>query len=124
MIGKTAFITGASRGIGRACAITLAAAGVRVIVAARALDKLEEVAAEIRSRNGQAEIASIDLASPDSIKQAFAKSGPIDILVNNAAITKDNLALRMKKDDWDSVIQTNLTGAFLCMQHVLQPMMR
>ncbi len=124
MTGRNAFITGASRGIGRACALTLAAAGARVIVAARTADKLEEVAAEIRSRNGEAQVAVIDLSSPESIKQAFANCGRIDVLVNNAAITKDNLALRMKKDDWDTVIQTNLTGAFLCIQQVLQPMMR
>jgi 3-oxoacyl-[acyl-carrier protein] reductase len=128
MTGRTAFITGASRGIGRACALTLASAGARVVIAARAVDKLEEVAAEVRSRQGEAYVVGIDLASPDSIKEAFSKAakefGRIDILVNNAAITKDNLALRMKKDDWDAVIQTNLTGSFLCIQQVLQPMMR
>ncbi len=117
-------MTGASRGIGRACALALASAGARVIVAARGKEKLDEVAAEIRSLKGEAEVAVLDLASPESIQAAFAAAGRVDILVNNAAITKDNLALRMKKDDWDSVLQTNLTGAFLCIQQVLQPMMR
>ncbi len=128
MTGKTAFVTGASRGIGRACAIALAAAGVRVVVAARTVDKLQEVAAEIRATGVDAFVAPIDLGSPDSIKDAFSKAskefGRIDILVNNAAITKDGLALRMKKEDWDLVLQTNLGGAFLCIQQVLQGMMR
>ncbi len=66
----------------------------------------------------------LDLASPESIKEAFAKAGKVDILVNNAALTKDGLALRMKKDDWDAVLATNLTGAFLAIQQVLQPMMK
>jgi 3-oxoacyl-[acyl-carrier protein] reductase len=128
MQGKIAFVTGASRGIGKACAIALASAGAKVVVAARGLEKLEETAAEIRSTGCEAYPYSLDLASPESIKAAFSKAvkefGRIDILVNNAAITKDNLALRMKVDDWDSVLQTNLTGAFLCIQQVLPPMMR
>lgn len=108
--------------------MALAAAGARVVVAARAVDKLEEVAAAIRAGGGEAYVAPLDLGSPDSIKEAFGKAskefGRIDILVNNAAITKDGLALRMKKDDWDVVLQTNLGGAFLCIQQVLQGMMR
>jgi 3-oxoacyl-[acyl-carrier protein] reductase len=67
---------------------------------------------------------AIDLASPDSIKEAFAKAGKIDILVNNAGITKDGLAMRMKKDDWDAVLATNLTGAFLAIQQVLPAMLK
>jgi 3-oxoacyl-[acyl-carrier protein] reductase len=128
MTGKIAFVTGGSRGIGRACALALARAGARVVVAARGLDKLEEVASEIRSFGGEAHVVALDLSVPESIKETFAKAsrefGGIGILVNNAAITRDNLALRMKVDDWDSVLQTNLTGAFLCIQQVLVPMMR
>jgi 3-oxoacyl-[acyl-carrier protein] reductase len=128
MTNRTAFVTGASRGIGRACAEALAAAGCRVVLAARTLSKLEEVAAEIRDANGEAHCVEIDLASAESIKAAFAKAvelaGPIHILVNNAGITKDGLALRMKPDDWKTVIETNLTGSFFCIQQVLSGMMK
>jgi 3-oxoacyl-[acyl-carrier protein] reductase len=128
MTNKTAFVTGASRGIGRACALALSKAGARVAVAARDLGKLEEVAAEIRGGGGEAFVVAIDITSVDSIKEAIATAakdfGRIDILVNNAAITKDGLALRMKKDDWDAVLTTNLTGAFLAIQQVLQGMMK
>ena len=127
MSNRIAFITGASRGIGRACAFSLAAAGHRVIVAARNLDKLQETAEAIRATGGQADPVEIDMTSPDSIKAAFAKVkeiGRIDILVNNAAITRDGLAMRMKPDDWNAVIQTNLTGAFLTIQQVLPGMMK
>jgi 3-oxoacyl-[acyl-carrier protein] reductase len=128
MTNRTALITGASRGIGRACALALAQAGSRVAVAARNLDQLEALADEIRSQGHEAFAVTIDLANPDSIREAIARTakdfGPIAILVNNAGITKDNLALRMKKEDWDSVIATNLTGAFLAIQQVLHGMMR
>jgi 3-oxoacyl-[acyl-carrier protein] reductase len=128
MTNKTAFVTGASRGIGRACALALGQAGARVVVAARDRKKLEEVAEEIRALGREAFIVEIDLASADSIKAAFAEAakdfGRIDILVNNAGITKDGLALRMKKDDWDTVLATNLTGAFVAIQQVLQGMMK
>jgi 3-oxoacyl-[acyl-carrier protein] reductase len=128
MTNRTAFITGASRGIGRACALALAQAGARVAVAARNLDQLEALAGEIRSGGREAFAVAMDLANPESIKEAIAKAakdfGPIAILINNAGITKDGLALRMKKEDWDSVIATNLTGAFLAIQQVLHGMMR
>ena len=128
MTNRTAFITGASRGIGRACALALADAGARVALAARNTAQLEELAAEIRARGQEAFAVTIDMLSAESIQQAFAKTakefGPIAILVNNAGITKDGLALRMKKEDWDSVLATNLTGAFLATQQVLQHMMR
>ena len=117
---KTAFVSGASRGIGLACARALAETGVHVVLAARDEKKLEEASREIPNSTWVA----MDLSSPESIKEAFAKAGKIDILVNNAAVTKDGLALRMKKDDWDSVISTNLTGAFLATQQVLQGMMK
>jgi len=120
MTNRTAFVTGASRGIGLACAHALAEAGARVVLAARDAGRLEQAAARIPNSTW----VEVDLASADSIKQAFAKAGKIDILVNNAAITKDGLALRMKKEDWDTVIATNLTGAFLAIQQVLQGMMK
>ncbi|MDP8981186.1 MAG: 3-oxoacyl-[acyl-carrier-protein] reductase [Acidobacteriota bacterium] len=128
MTNRTALITGASRGIGRACALALSQAGVRVALAARTTDQLEELAAEIRAQGREAFPVALDLASADSIKEATARTakefGRIDILVNNAGITRDNLALRMKKDDWDAVLGTNLTGAFLMIQQVLSGMMK
>ncbi len=128
MTKRTAFVTGASRGIGRGCALALAAAGHRVAVAARSMDKLEEVAAEIRANGGEAYAVAIDLGSGESIKESLTKTaaefGRIDILVNNAAITKDGLAMRMKREDWDIVLTTNLTGAFLASQQVLQGMLK
>jgi len=128
MIVRTAFVTGASRGIGKACAQALAAAGARVVVAARTLDRCEEVAAEIRSQGGEALAVAIDLSSKESIVQAIAEAvktfGPIHILVNNAGITKDGLALRMKTEDWQSVIDTNLSGSFYASQAVMQGMMK
>jgi 3-oxoacyl-[acyl-carrier protein] reductase len=128
MANRTAFITGASRGIGRACALALSDAGARVAVAARSLDQLEELAGQLRSQGREALAVPIDLASPDSIQEAFARTakdfGPVSILVNNAGIAKDGLALRMKKEDWDVVLSTNLTGSFFAIQQVLQGMMR
>jgi 3-oxoacyl-[acyl-carrier protein] reductase len=128
MTNRTAFITGASRGIGRACARALSEAGARVVLAARNTAQLEELAAEIRSNGREAFAVTIDMTSAESIQAAFAKTakdfGPVAILVNNAGITKDGLALRMKKDDWDSVLATNLTGSFLATQQVLQNMMK
>jgi 3-oxoacyl-[acyl-carrier protein] reductase len=125
---RIAMVTGASRGIGRACALQLAQAGAKVALGARQIDKLEEVASEIRQAGGEAFVVAVDLASQDSIKTAFgtvAKDfGRIDILVNNAGVTKDGLALRMKADDWNLVLQTNLSGAFFCIQQVISPMMR
>jgi 3-oxoacyl-[acyl-carrier protein] reductase len=117
---RTALITGASRGIGLACAQALASAGTRVILAARDAAKLEAASAAIPRSTW----VTLDLSSQESIKAAFAQAGPVDILVNNAAVTKDGLALRMKKDDWDAVLSTNLTGAFLAIQQVLQGMMK
>lgn len=121
-------MSGASRGIGRACALGLSRAGYRVALAARNVAKLEEVAAEIRATGGEAFTVELDLASTDSIKEAFGRVakefGVVEILVNNAGITKDGLALRMKKEDWDLVLNTNLSGSFFATQQVLQGMMR
>ena len=121
-------ITGASRGIGRACALALSEAGIRVALAARNQEQLESLAVEIRAAGREALPIAMDLTSSDSIKEAIGRVakefGPIHILVNNGGITKDNLALRMKKEDWDVVLATNLTGAFLAIQQVLHGMMR
>jgi len=126
--GRTALVTGASQGIGRACALALAGAGARVALAARNEDKLNQVAAEIASQGGAAAVFALDLASEDSIKacakSAIAHYGSIEILVNNAGITRDTLALRMKRSDWDDVLQTNLTGTFLMTQAMLSPMLK
>jgi 3-oxoacyl-[acyl-carrier protein] reductase len=128
MQNKTALVTGASRGIGRACALALAKAGVRVALAARQTNKLEEVAAEIRAAGGEAFVAELDMREPESIRKAIARTakefGRIDILVNNAGVTKDGLAVRMKAEDWELVLATNLTGAFIASQQVLMGMMR
>ena len=120
MTNRTAFVTGASRGIGLACARALAACGCRVVLAARDTAKLEEASASISNSSW----VEVDLGSAASIERAFAKAGKIDILVNNAGVTKDGLAMRMKKDAWEQVIATNLTGAFLTIQQVLPGMVK
>jgi 3-oxoacyl-[acyl-carrier protein] reductase len=128
MNNRIAFVTGASRGIGRACALALSEAGARVVLAARDVAKLEEVASEIRAAGREAYVVALDLASEASIKQAFETAakevGAVEILVNNAGITKDGLAVRMSQEDWRAVLDTNLTGSFLCTQQVLRSMMR
>jgi 3-oxoacyl-[acyl-carrier protein] reductase len=128
MTNRIALVTGSSRGIGQACALTLARAGAKVVVAARAFDKLEQVAAEIKEAGGEAFPVAIDMESHASIKDAFARVakefGRIDILVNNAGVTRDGLALRMKPEDWELVLRTNLSGAFFAIQQVLSGMMR
>lgn len=123
-MSKTAFISGASRGIGLECAKQLAAQGHKVILAARNLEKLAEAVEAIAAAGGEARAVGMDMANPESIKAAFAEAGPVDILVNNAGITKDGLSMRMKLEDWNAVIQTNLTGSFLCCQAVMPAMMK
>lgn len=128
MAQKIACVTGASRGIGREIALTLARDGVKVIVASNEPENNEKVAGEIRDAGGEAVTQFLDLTDNDQIKEAFkamlAECGQIDILVNNAGITKDGLAARMKKDAWDLVLQINLSGAFACTQAVLPSMMK
>jgi len=125
---KVAVVTGASQGIGRDTAHALAEAGAKVAVAARNEEKLAELVQEIIAKGGEAFAVKMDVADIDQIKSGFKsileKFGKIDILVNNAAITRDGLAMRMKPDDWEAVIRTNLTGAHLCIQQVLPPMMK
>jgi 3-oxoacyl-[acyl-carrier protein] reductase len=128
MTNRTALITGASRGIGRACAISLSSAGYRVVLAARSLSNLEEAARSIRDNGSEAFVVEMDLVSRESIANGISKAakefGRIDILVNNAGITKDGLAVRMKQTDWEIVLQTNLSGAFYAIQQVVPGMMR
>jgi 3-oxoacyl-[acyl-carrier protein] reductase len=125
---KVALVTGASQGIGRATALALARAGARVALAARSERKLADVAAEIAAAGGEALPVTMDVASAEQIKAGFeavrAKFGALHILVNNAAITRDTLALRMKPDDWDTVIRVNLTAAHLATQQALGMMLR
>jgi len=126
--GRIALVTGASQGIGRACAVRLAKSGATVVVAARNRQKLDEVVQEINAAGGLAAPFVLDVANEDQIKTVFkaaiAQFGKIDILVNNAGITHDQLVMRMKRADWDSVINTNLTSAYLCTQQVISPMLK
>jgi len=126
--GRIALVTGASQGIGRACAIELARAGATVALAARNEAKLAEAVGEIESAGGKAAAFALDVASEDSI-QSGAKAildhfGKVEILVNNAGITRDGLMLRMKRAAWDDVLSTNLTGAFLLTQALLSAMLK
>jgi 3-oxoacyl-[acyl-carrier protein] reductase len=125
---RVALVTGASQGIGRATALALAQAGARVVAAARNAEKLAGVVSEINAAGGEGLAVAMDVADAEQIKagfrQAIEKFGKLDILVNNAAITRDGLAVRMKADDWDAVLRTNLTGAHLCAQQAMSVMMR
>ena len=125
---KVALVTGASQGIGRDTSLALAEAGAKVAVAARNEEKLTALVAEISAAGGTALAIKMDVADAEQVKAGFKhvleKFARLDILVNNAAITRDGLALRMKPDDWEAVLRTNLTGAHLCMQQALPPMMK
>jgi 3-oxoacyl-[acyl-carrier protein] reductase len=126
--GHVAFITGASQGIGRACALKLVAKGAAIAVAARNNEKLNELVNEIAAAGGQAAAFALDVTDEEQIKHsmkaAITQFGKIDILVNNAGITRDQLIMRMKRADWDSVLQTNLTSAYLCTQAVSSSMLK
>ena len=126
--GRIALVTGASQGIGRACALRLAAAGARLALAARNQEKLQQVASEITAQGGRAAVFPLDVASEEQIKSAVRAAldqfGKIDILVNNAGITRDQLVMRLKRADWDAVLNTNLTAAHLCIQAVIASMLK
>jgi 3-oxoacyl-[acyl-carrier protein] reductase len=126
--GRVALVTGASQGIGRAVSLALAERGATVALAARNEAKLAEVATEIATAGGTASAFALDLSSEDSIKECakavIARLGKVDILVNNAGITRDILSLRMKRKDWDDVLTTNLTGAFLMTQACMGSMLK
>ncbi len=126
--GRAALVTGASQGIGRACALVLAEAGADVALGSRNIEKLQGVAREIEALGRKALVLSLDVSDPESVKVAVTRAlqslGKIDILVNNAGTTKDNLVMRMKPEDWEVVMRTNLDGAFHCIRAVLPGMVR
>lgn len=126
--GRVALVTGASQGIGRACALALSQSGVAVAAAARNQEKLSELVAFIEGTGAQAAAFVMDVAEEEQIKSAIkaviGHFGKIDILVNNAGITRDQLIMRLKRADWDAVLNTNLTSAYLCTQQVIGSMLK
>ena len=126
--GHVALVTGASQGIGRACAKVLAASGATVALAARSEDKLKSVLDEIVAAGGKAAAFKLDVSSEEAIKATVkeiqSQLGKIDILVNNAGITKDTLMMRMKRSDWDDVMSTNLTAPFLLTKECIPGMLK
>lgn len=126
--GRVVLVTGASQGIGRACALKLAQSGATVAVAARNQEKLKELVDQIEAAGGKAGVFPIDVGDEEQIKSTFraviSQFGKIDILVNNAGITRDQLVMRMKRADWDSVLNTNLTSAYLCTQQAIGSMLK
>ncbi len=125
---RIAFVTGASRGIGKAVALRLAADGRHVVLASRSEGPLGEVKAEIEAAGGKASVCAVDIsdrkAFAEAIEGVIAEHGRLDILVNNAGITRDNLLLRMSDEEWDAVIETNLTSAFVAMRAAARAMMK
>jgi 3-oxoacyl-[acyl-carrier protein] reductase len=128
MSDRVAFITGSSRGIGRETALTLARTGLFIVVASPEVENNEKVAAEIRGSGGEAMTLDLDISSPEAVKAGFARvigeKGRVDVLVNNAGITRDGLAVRMKQADWELVLKINLFGAFYASQQALLGMMK
>jgi 3-oxoacyl-[acyl-carrier protein] reductase len=126
--GRVALVTGASQGIGRACALKLAQSGATVALAARGQEKLQELVGEIAAAGGKATAFPMDVGDEEQVKATFkaaiAQLGKIDILVNNAGITRDQLVMRMKRADWDAVLNTNLTSAYLCTQQAIGSMLK
>jgi len=125
---RVALVTGASQGIGRACALKLAREGAAVAVAARNQEKLNELVSEITGTGGKAAAFALDVTDEEQVKSAMkaaiSQLGKIDILVNNAGITRDQLVLRMKRADWNAVLETNLTSAYFCIQQVMSSMLK
>jgi 3-oxoacyl-[acyl-carrier protein] reductase len=144
LTGRVALVTGASQGIGRACAVRLAKCGAKVALVARNKEKLDEVAREVSdtrlsgtpvsprseldSGTGPVRAYPTDIENEEQIKATFKSVitdfGNIDILVNNAGITRDQLVMRMKRADWDAVLNTNLTSAYLCTQQAISSMLK
>ena len=126
--GRVAVVTGASQGIGRTIALKLALAGATVVVVARNQSKLDELATEIQDAGGKASAFVVDVGNEEQVKATFkqiiAQLGKIEILVNNAGITRDQLVMRMKRADWDAVLNTNLTSAYLCIQQAISSMLK
>jgi 3-oxoacyl-[acyl-carrier protein] reductase len=126
--GRVALVTGASQGIGRSCALKLASRGAAVALAARNQEKLNELVKEITGAGGKAAAFPVDVGDEEQIKSAckaaITQFGKIDILVNNAGITRDQLVIRMKRSDWDAVLSTNLTSAYLSIQQVVASMLK
>jgi len=126
--GRVALVTGASQGIGHACALALAREGASVAATARNQQKLEELVAAITAAGSKASAFVTDVTNEEqvksTIKSALGHFGKIDILVNNAGITRDQLVMRMKRTDWDAVLNTNLTSAYLCIQQVIPSMLK
>lgn len=126
--GRTAVVTGSTRGIGRAIAEKLAQEGAVVIVSGRSQEQADQVAADIEAAGGKAIGVAADVADPESaealIKAAIDETGRIDILVNNAGITRDNLFMRMKQDEWNAVLDVNLHGVYNCTRAAVRPMMK
>jgi 3-oxoacyl-[acyl-carrier protein] reductase len=126
--GRVALVTGASQGIGHACALALAKHGASVALAARNQEKLGELVKQITGNGGKAAAFAMDVGDEEQIKSgvkaAIGHFGKIDILVNNAGITRDQLVMRMKRADWDAVLNTNLTSAYLCIQQVIGSMLK
>src|SRR5207249_4398227 len=121
---RMVFITGGSQGIGRACALVLAEAGAHIAIGSRSLDKLNAVVQEVEQLRRKSLAVKVDINDPVQIRAAFGEVieqfGRIDVLVNNAGITKDTLLLRMKKEEWDSVLQTNMTEVCLCSHEAIR----
>jgi 3-oxoacyl-[acyl-carrier protein] reductase len=127
--GRVAVVTGGGRGIGRAVAVRLANEGANVAISYRSNDAAaEEVAEEVRAAGAQCEIFKGDVASPEDVDALFKSAGealgPVEILVNNAGLTRDNLMMRMKESEFDEVLRTNLRGTYLCTRAALRPMIR
>ncbi|MBI4661166.1 MAG: 3-oxoacyl-[acyl-carrier-protein] reductase [Verrucomicrobia bacterium] len=117
LLNQIAVVTGAGRGIGRAIALKFAAEGADVVCVSRTAENAEKAAGEIRALNGKAWAHAVDVSAaadvPAAVEKILAEAGRVDILVNNAGVTRDGLVVRMKDDDWDTVLNTNLKGAFM-----------